>query len=487
MRFALILIVLFVSSGAHSFAQTDIAPTTDTTADVMNKFSAKMVEHLPDILAFTTPGNCDLQKAAPKKVEGKAPPQVKVYACVGDADADAEVDARVDSNPKAQAVTVAPKNKSPLRLNLKVPEKNSLFRPTRKSILEIYDDNDNPLLGLIPGGDDLGYSQALALKYTRKLNEENIFTFETKSSVYTKKAVVDDSTIDEANALKEQGVVNSVQNNTPVSEKFPINFLDLLSFKAAFEHGTHFYYRLSLEGDIRETDPTKFVPGMDTQNFWHGDWKKFGTVQYQDIDARGKAPTLSFSPGTITVPTVHVGAGGVRSGGTGKVEDVTNATVTEGYQADAYLEKLSHVSISAGADVGARQNTFGGRCELQFEAGGFVSSEGRDVIGPNSFVHVNADAKTTVLREKNGAPRINLGTGATAFYFLKTDGPGEKNLGFVQSATIESFHRLGKHGSTISPFFVLYVPEGRQSYQGVNDNPNLHVDDITRFGFRINY
>jgi hypothetical protein len=216
---------------------------------------------------------------------------------------------------------------------------------------------------------------------------------------------------------------------------------------------------VTLGYDRRSTTEEHGKPFADaTQDFWH---RKVLGIYYYD-------GSLTDYAGSF-----------VTKGNT--------AYITNGEKTDPRFKEVAKNSFQVSVSEGLRKDILGGKCKLKAEIGLSLATEGKQIVGPNSTVNASADARAVLFKTKAGDPRIKMGIGGAIFYYPTTySGDEGTRLGATVTTDVESIHKVGKKGNTLSPFIAFYLPYGRQQFNFTNPDQGKE-GLINTFGVRYNF
>lgn len=401
---------------------------TQTLVDLQAQYLGKAIKAMKPTAEISTPGSCNKTEVQPND-------HVRAYECVIHYEAPEVTEAPAASGNKITSPPEATQS----------AQKQNQF--------SFYLDNDNVLLGLVPSGDDEGFTHRMGLAYLQQLPKDQSLQFDVMSEIYTKdaKPVVSQ----ELEQMFNKGLINQIDRVYETGGKIPIHYVDVTRFKATYTKGDNFYFKAALGAEIRQTKDKdgKIPPAASIQNWWHN---TLGIYTYKYVPSNGEAPVTQVS---------------------GK-----QAAEQVGYEENPNLAATSKVSALAEVAAGARIQLFEGKCTLQFEAGAAISTEGKKLVGPNSHLKAGGDLQMGFLKMKSGQPRIQTALGGAIFYFPSPQDQSVPKLGTQTQFEIASNHRVGKRGQTLQPFFTFWLPQGRQVFHNMND-----TDLIQRMGIRFNF
>lgn len=320
-------------------------------------------------------------------------------------------------------------------------------------VIKFCEDNDNPFLGALPGGNDLGYTHGFCASIMKQIKSLGVrVKGEVTSKLFTKDIQGWDTSGNTAALdLVNSGKADRVQDVSDYS-KYPVQLEDRtrvdLSVEKDFGNMREFYARGLLGVDIVRVNPGRLNLGQEVQTGWHSMLKHFGTVQYHYVPANGES-----------LPVKVVQQDGVRI-----------AQYTSGFTPSPYLQHLAALDWIVGGDVGTQKQVFSG-CTAKAEMGGILVTNGKNFIGPNSYVHVLGNLNPTVFKNKSGDPRLKLLIESEARYFPGSDQVDSQHFGAVETFGAELIHPVGKDKTNTLSVFVNYgVNKGRNFEQAMNDH-----------------
>ncbi len=316
--------------------------------------------------------------------------------------------------------------------------------------VSFYLDNDNLMMGLIPSGNDEGFTHRMGFAYLTQLKKNQSLQFDVSSEIYTKRA---ETTWDTQTPITNGSQI--IYRRSDQENQYPVNFIDVTRFKAAYSKGKSFYFKAAIGMEIRQTQvgADKLPPAASVQNWWH---HTLGIYTYEYVSADGVKTQVDQNGNT--------------------------AVVKNGFKEDPLLKTTSKTSVLVDGAVGKKIEFFEGRCELQLETGVSISSEKNKMVGPNSTLSGSANVKTDLIRKKNQSPRLTTSLGGAIFYFPSPQSSGVQKTGSYSTFTVASSHHVGKQGNTLQPFFTFWLPSGRQLFTNMND-----LDMIQRIGMRFKF
>lgn len=420
--------ILLALTAPHAFAET-----VSEADRVVVDFAVNNVEAIQKLVQMNRAClNCDNPT---KKNEPKEPtPDLKVYQCTENSSG--------SPSPSPSPPQVAKRVNDPDQ-NLK------------KYQIGFYLLNDNIMMGLVPSGDDLGMTHEMGLQVLKELNNGGKLKFDVSSGIYTKRARPsfdpssgmlgngDLAAYQEAEEMLTNGEVNTINIVRANGDKIPVQFLDETKIKATYEkgkinaQGVEFYYTGTLGVALRQTSekPGKLPPAASVQNWWHN---TLGIYEFEYVPAEGTEAYVEKN---------------------GNV-----ANVVTGYEGDKNLDAVSRISILAGGSVGMRKTVF--TCQLELEAGALISTEGKKLVGPNSYLFARAEVSRQIFKKKNGQPALQASVGTAVFYYPSPKDTNVTKIGNETQLTLQG--TIGKNG-TVQPYFVFYAPGGRQQNHNLND------------------
>jgi len=305
---------------------------------------------------------------------------------------------------------------------------------------------------------DTGYTYASGVSISRKFNHGTA-TLEGRSSLFTKPMIENDASVfNRLSAMLNTGQVTdfSVLQQPGVIHQ---NFIDSELIRLSYQSDGPIFFDTSIGYDRRTTTEEHGRPLADaTQYWWH---HKLLNIYY-------------FDGGLVSTPGSIVTKG-------------TTAYLTPGMDADPRFKEVAPNSYLASAAIGINRSLLNATCKLKAKIGFSLATEGKQIVGPNSTVNADAELNATIFKTKTGQPRIKAGIGGAIFYYPTAfSGDTGTKFGTQISTEIESIHRVGKKGDSITAFMDFYMPEGHQQFFFSNPDQGT-AGVINKFGFRVNF
>ncbi len=375
--------------------------------------------------------------------------------------------------------------------------------------IDIYLDNDNLLMGAwsnLPkthDGNDSGYTHGFGTTATY-VKGKNEFGLDFLSALYTKPIIepyTHSRTITDFHTKVQTPLGSYERSHSDVPDgsmytdvvrltqdgasKESVRFVDLTRVMASWKRGETFYVKGALGYERRERtlegSEKNMVSSTNTQKWWHE--KVLKTYQFDYVSPEEQPAIIKMDAQTMTE---HHESGDPATGLYNR-QDYTQITTHETVvrpkiEQEKLKDRVSSRSVLASAAVGAKEVVFSGKCAVEAEAGGFLSTEDGQVVGPNSNIFLKTRTTGKLGHTKTGEPRFEPAIGS-ALFFYPTPGPvSATRFGVTPEIKVLSNHRISKNGTLLSPFMTLKIPYGRQMFEEFND-----TDVIMRMGIRMTF
>lgn len=326
--------------------------------------------------------------------------------------------------------------------------------PEVRSSFSLDFTNDNIMLGLVPIGNDEGYTHALGFIAQRRLSDDFVLTVRFATELYTRRAV---GNADFDEQLLLIGKVDPETGKTIPGDEYyidgtPVQFVDVERLFATLSHNGQVRLHVTAGIERRATSPLaggRLPPAAKIQDTWH---RSLELYTYEYIPSQG-SPTVAHTTAN------------------GEIE------LEQGYRPDRTIQKISPLSFFQSLLVEKDLLSIGGVCDVSVAGELLVASEGVTALSPNSYVSGSVVTQTVLLRKHKGKDQGRALLSISGSAGLRVTPQG---FGTSAGVGIASYPRVVKGKVLITPYMNLWYPGGRQTFDHLND-----LNTIQQFGLRF--
>jgi hypothetical protein len=350
----------------------------------------------------------------------------------------------------------------PASCSFAVPAFRESFRPQSlspgaHSSFALNFTNDNMMLGLIPIGNDEGFTHALGFTTQKRISDNLVLTVRFATELYTRRAQGHAGFEDE---LHDLGHVDPASGNWVPAPRFsqegtPIQFVDVERLMATLSHNGKVRLHITAGIERRTTAPLsggRLPPAARIQDLWHNSLELY---------------TYAYIPASGTPTAVH-------SGPDGKI------SLEEGYRTDRDILAIAPVSFFESLLIEKDVATIAGVCDIAVAGEMLLASEGLQGLSPNSYLSGSVLTNTVLLRKKRGKELGRPLLALSGAYGVRATPQG---FGSSTGIGIVSHPGAGRGKVQVSPYMTLWYPQGQQTFDHLNDHNTIQQFGIL-FQFR---